>query len=133
TSIRDCQWISEKTGDENLQRCVPLVSPGFNFFSEEEGTSADSSSICSLGSSSCTAHYEKSLADEIGISQLTGGESGWKQVDGEECFNEDMDYLSEWGEAQNKYCASLGDCQGELNGDKDSAIIEIVKNYLGYD
>ncbi len=136
SSIRDCQWINEEMGDgEILERCVPLISPGFKFWSDEEESEEDEEilAICSLASTSCIAHYEKSLGDE-----LQG--KGYKQIDGEECFTGGEssisswgDYIPSWGEAQNKYCASLGDCQGKLSGDNDNKIIDIIKNYLGFD
>ncbi len=115
TTIRDCQWVSG--------RCAPLIAPGFEFWKEE---TEEETAICALASTSCTAHYEKSLGDKL------QGED-YKQVDGEECFGGDMGYIESWGDAQNHYCVSLGDCQGKLSGeDKGSAIIGIIKNYLGF-
>lgn len=129
TTIRDCQWISEKMGDgEVLKKCVPLIAPGFKFWSDKESNEGneEESAICSLASTSCTAHYEKSLADDL-------QRKGYKQIDGDECFDGDKDYISGWGDAQNTMCASLGDCQGKLSGDTDRKTINIIKNYLGFD
>jgi hypothetical protein len=128
SSVRDCQWITETMGDgETLNKCVPLVAPGFVFWSDEneEEQSVEATAICSLASTSCTAHYEKSLADDL-------TSAGTKQIDGDECFDGGKDYVPAWGEAQNQYCVSLGDCQGKLSGDEGSSIIEIIKNYLGF-
>lgn len=123
TTVRDCQWISG--------RCVPLIAPGFEFWSDEEAVTDEAAAICSLASTSCTAHYERSLADELTKKDVLV--KGYEQIDGEECFDEGGNYISSWGDAQNQYCASLGDCQGKLSGeDKRGAVIEIIKNYLEF-
>jgi len=123
TAIRDCQWIGISNKDcidlgdcSKHGKCVPLVAPGFDFWK----SSTSSSNICSLASTTCTAHFTQSLAQQQS--------NDWTQEDGTKCFNEKKDYKDTWGTEQNKICVSLGDCKGKSS----RGTIEKIKNYLQF-
>lgn len=80
------------TGGKGI--CLPEVPPGLKFWG-----SSDASSICNLGSSTCTVKYEKGA--------LTGFDD--KPIENEECLEQ------AWAVKMNNVCTSLGDCGAYLN------------------
>ncbi len=85
TDKRDCKWLSDK--------CVPELTPGFNFWDSE----GDASSVCSRASTQCVVNYNKKLGKD------------WEIISGSECL------ASSWAEQQNQICSSLGDCGSSVN------------------
>ena len=85
TDRRDCEWVNE--------RCIPLYSPGFNFW-ETEG---DAESLCSMASTECVVKYEKKL----------GGDK--KCVENCHCLG------AGWEEEMNEMCNLIGDCGSKKN------------------
>ncbi len=85
TDRRDCEWAGG--------RCVPLYSPGFNFW-ETEG---DAESLCSMATTQCIVKYEKKL----------GGDK--------ECVENCECLAAGWEEDMNNICNSIGDCGDKKN------------------
>lgn len=116
---RDCKWIGNG-------KCVPLISPGFEFWSEEE---TDADEICGLASTTCTGRIsvplEESPGDSLGgfagrlISGVTRSDRE-TEYSGGDCFEisggDKLAYRPQWGEQLNQMCVSLGDCQGQISG-----------------
>jgi len=84
--------------------CVPLYSPGFDFWNSE----GESEEMCSIASTECTAVFEKSV---------TGGKWDCKQ-NCHCCVNDDEHKGctgSEWPENKDELCQALGDCGKKRN------------------
>jgi len=117
SDLRDCQWIegvsiledndgrfvldnagklvskSSSNGKGKQEAsCVPLYSPGLNFWKEE----TEGESICELGSVLCTVEYEKDFL-------------GHEKIKNEYCLK---DY---WKEKNFEICTLLGDCGSSKN------------------
>ena len=88
---RDCNWIGGSLEDGG--RCVPSISPGLNFWSEDT-VAIDT---CKKASDVCTVEFE---------SGLLGGEKCVKNC---QCLDDS------WIEQRKTMCDSLGDCGGKLN------------------
>ncbi|MFH1608061.1 MAG: hypothetical protein ABIA78_02915 [archaeon] len=98
---RDCKWIKSlwtpKPGDESKiirgnGACVPLFTPGFNFW--EEG---DTEELCSLADAKCVVKFEKGIVSKE------------KCVENCECL------ADSWKKNMNDICVSLGDCGSTTN------------------
>ena len=121
STVRDCQLIKNGIYENGTIRytCVPLVSPGFDFWVNGSGAS----DICGLATTTCTAKYSRKL--DIG-----GDWKGdWEQESGKECFGggESRNYKSSWGTDQKQRCAALGDCQGTFS---EHDTFTKIQNYL---
>ena len=124
TDKRDCKWIEteweaeeddlpgiiiEDTDSETYGTCVPVYSPGFDFWNE----GSESGSICALANTQCTRTYVYGITDkEKDIKNEFCGSNSWKT---------DMKNI----------CSSLGDCGSTTNSvgsksyvDWDSAFVE---------
>lgn len=93
---RDCKWIG---GEENSTQCIPLYSPGFNFW-EADG---DGESICAQANTQCVVKYEENPG-LFGI-----GAEDKKCIENCHCLKES------WKTEMNKICSSLGDCGSKQN------------------
>jgi len=76
--------------------CLPSVTPGLKFWN-----TGDASSICNIGSNTCTVTFEKSLIER--------GQGTPR--DNKNC----LDPNGEWAIAMNDICTSLGDCGAYFN------------------
>lgn len=83
-NVRDCQW-------ENNE-CVPLNSPGLDFWASDEAVQ-----VCSQGSATCVVKYEKKL----------GGD--WDCASNCQCLTPG------WSEGKNSVCSLIGDCGNSEN------------------
>jgi hypothetical protein len=97
TDQRDCKWIEESVEGSQFSenrdsgKCVPLISPGLQFWDESALTQ------CEIGSQVCVVKYEK---------KLIGGK---KCVENCHCLEED------WENQALNICTSLGDCGADYN------------------
>jgi len=85
TDKRDCKWVG---GTNTKTKCVPINSPGFDFW-DTEGEATD---LCAEASQQCVVTYEKKL----------GG--SWECSDNCECLEQG------WKSQMNGVCSSIGDC-----------------------
>jgi len=77
---------------KSVGSCIPMYSPGFNFWEGNEGET-----ICSQASVQCIVTYEKKLlGDKVCL-------------DGCECI------VAGWEDTMNEACISLGDCGAKTN------------------
>ena len=123
--------------DENEEiidaSCVPLYTPGFNFWNE----GGDAESFCSLASTTCVINYGAKLGESLqgGKGEVVPDEACvevCKEEDGcglldtqckkncedkctADCVDEDGNLLDSWKDDMNEMCISLGDCGSSLN------------------
>lgn len=104
--LRDCVWASE--GESDYGVCVPLVSPGFQFWSDTSDsrttpTTGTSDSDCSVANKECITKWRKI--------DLMVFESDWQCLENGncECYGDD------WLESTAMYCRSAGDCGAHYN------------------
>jgi len=96
TDKRDCKWISGivlSGTNSSKGTCVPINSPGFDFWNSE----GDASQICASGTTQCIVKYETDL---FGNKEC---------VENCECLED------EWEENLKEVCSSLGDCGNKVN------------------
>ena len=114
---RDCYWIgqrdTESTPGKERQnkngKCVPLVSPGFKFWSGESTTQTstlDPKNTCEEGNNECVVTFQK--AGLLG-NPVSGTSSSWKCINNCECLNKE--YL----QSMNNVCKTYGDCGAWFN------------------
>jgi len=139
--LRDCVWSSESYAKI---LCFPRFTPGLKFWSDSTtaslntgvnssgtglvraytpsqgkgGTSSEADSVCALASTSCTASYEKNIAD------IWAGYSGKKIGGG--CFNSAGSFSSGWENRRKLESELLGDC-----GIKDNFLGTLGSNKEG--
>ncbi|PIN94321.1 hypothetical protein COU61_00465 [Candidatus Pacearchaeota archaeon CG10_big_fil_rev_8_21_14_0_10_35_13] len=102
--VRDCKWINGPVGLSNGGSCVPLVSPGLEFWND----AGNSQEVCAVASTTCVVTYEKDLL------------SGKKCVDNCECLEPG------WLDNRKDICTSLGDCGNKVN------IIKVIGGKKGW-
>jgi len=149
TAKRDCKWIEgvsilrddggnslaiDEEGEETEASCVPLYSPGFDFW--EEGT--DATSMCSRANTVCLVEY----AAGVGQGGLWGNKGKpldmkcMEECRKEECFmddplnlcnnkcegkcpsqcvNADYSINEDWKNDMNEICMIMGDCGSSVN------------------
>jgi len=115
SALRDCKWTGFKvggaitpsvmlltgparpgqsTGFKTEYSCVPINSPGLQFWNDETQASA----VCGAGTVHCKIKEEKKAP-----------EYKWKCVDNCECDDDS------WKDAQNLKCQAYGDCGSKVN------------------
>lgn len=111
---RDCKWVggvgdTSYTGGNGSVQCVPLNSPGLNFWGGSEAKA-----ICGAASAKCKVKMEQGLFGSLGV-----GGTDWKITDGEHCAKitsgDDISVKDTWKDTMNARCNAMGDCGVKTN------------------
>jgi hypothetical protein len=91
TDRRDCIW---RESYEDMPSCIPLNSPGLQFWNGEE-----TKEVCAQANYQCKVVFEKRLF----------GSGDGKCISGCDCITED------WKKQRIEFCEALGDCGAKTN------------------